>query len=597
MSLREYQKPAFNAAIEHFRSADGVLPAVLDMSVGAGKTAIAAFVAQHVGSKGGRVMVLARIGELVMQNGSFAESIGLKVSYFSASVGAKNAHHNIIHGTEGTVVRSLDTVFKAWAPDILVIDEAHHVDYESEGSMYMRIIRHFQTLNPKLRILGLTGSPFRGSESMIGEFWDRTLYQISTESLVDQGWLVPVSFGWPEDDHDSFHFEQLEQKYGTLDFTDEQYDEFRNGDPTLTKRIMAEVVHRTVDELGVLIFCQSKKHCYEAGEALPPGSWGVITDDTGETERADILEKAQSGELKFVLNCSVLGVGVNVPRWQCIVYLRRVSSLVFLIQSIGRGLRLYIESGVDMNTLDDQGRKDEIALSRKPFCRVYDFAGVMDRLGPLYENPMLAQAQFEKSKREGSVIYCQKCNTENSDKARRCIAVDSAGNRCDFFWLKVDCPKCGAHNDVTARDCRCCDATLIDPNAKLLHKAYTDQELVAVEKWEFDKTKNGGILVRYILEGEKPDHGWPIEFYAPCGSQTAKRVWYNNFVKLHVRCPTWQSKIYVMRSVDAILGMKAAFSRPTHIAYRINEKSKFVIGRRKFNNGETLDQKGATVND
>jgi len=584
IKLRDYQIGALEKIIEHLRSQEGVKPAFIDASVGSGKTAIAAFVASHVINRGGKCMVLARIGELVMQNGGFAESIGLSVSYYSSSLGAKSVRHNLIHGTEGTVVRALGSAFKSWAPDILIIDEAHMVDFERPDSMYMRIISHFRAVNPKLRVLGLTGSPFRGTESMVGDFWRKCLYSISTESLVGDGWLVPVHFGWPEHDEDSFDFAKLEQENGGLEFTDEQMDRFRAGDPTKTERIMAEIVQRTASDLGVLIFAQTKKHCAEIAGALPPGSWAIITDETPDKERSEYLSKAQTGEIKYMINVSVLGVGVNVPYWQSIVYLRPVGSLVLLIQSIGRILRLLIDESIDMNALDVEQRIAEIAASIKPFGRVYDYAGVMDRLGHLYENPMLAQAQFERSKREGSTIVCPRCNCENSDKARRCIGVDSKGVRCDHFWIKQDCRKCGAPNDVTARDCRVCGEQLIDPNAKLLHKAYSDSELVPLRDMQMEPTKNGGLLVRYLLNMEEPEHGWPVEFYAPGGSPTAKRVFYNQFVKVHVMAPSWRSKIYAM-STPAILKMKAMFDRPTHIAYRINPAGKFIVGRKRFSSG------------
>ena len=590
--LRDYQQGVFDACVNHFRSSKGDEPAIIDCSVGAGKTAIAAFLAKHTADKGGRVLVLARQSDLIAQDGAFIERVGVKVSYYSAALGSKLAHHNVVAATEGSIARALDTVFANWRPDLIILDECHQLSHDDEAAetMMMRVIDHFKEKNPKCRVLGMTGSPFRNNESIIGNFWSACLAQISTETLVDAGWLVPATYGFPDDDNDSFHFDE-----GAADWSEAQLDHFREGDPTKTQRIMADVVQKTKDMLGVLICCQSKKHMEEVASALPPGSWAIVTDET--PDREGILERCRTGEIKHCIQLALLTTGVDVSAWQVIVYLRPVGSIVLLIQSLGRVLRLHMDESIDMNALDAEGRKLEIAASLKPEALVLDYAGVMEKLGSMYENPMLAQAQFERAKREGSVIYCQKCNAENSDKARRCIARDSAGVRCDFFWIKIDCPKCGAHNDVTAQECRLCKNELRDPNEKLLHKPYTDQEMVPVEKWEFDKTKNGGILVRYILEGDKPDHGWPIEFYAPCGSQTAKRVWYNNFVKLHVRCPTWQSKIYVMRSVDAILGMKAAFSRPTHIAYRINDRQKFVIGRRKFNNGETLDQKGATVND
>lgn len=587
IKLREYQEEVFAKVVAHFRSKDGHLPAVVDMSVGSGKTALAAFLAKHSADKGGRVMILARQGELVQQDGEFAEMIGVKVSYYSASLGAKSVRHNVIAGTEGTVARQLDKAFKSWLPDLVLVDECHQADHEDENTMMMRIMLHFQVLNPKVRILGLTGSPFRGTETIIGDFWSKCLACVPTEFLVGEGWLVPVHFGWPEHDEDSFDFAKLEQENGGLEFTDEQMDRFRAGDPTKTERIMAEVVQRTASDLGVLIFAQTKKHCLEIAGALPPGSWAIITDDTPDKERAESLAKARTGAIKYMLNIGVLTTGIDVPYWQSIVYLRPVGSLVLLIQSIGRILRLLIDESIDMNALDVEQRIAEIAASIKPFGRVYDYAGVMDRLGHLYENPVLAQAQFERSKREGSTITCPRCNAENSDKARRCIGVDSKGVRCDHFWTKQDCRKCGAPNDVTARDCRVCGEQLIDPNAKLLHKSYSDSELVPLISMDMEPTKNGGLLVRYILGIEKPDHGWPVEFYSPGGSPTAKRVFYNQFVKVHINSASWQSKVYNM-TVPAILKMKAMFDTPTHVAYRINPKGKFVIGRKRFSGGREM---------
>ena len=58
------------------------------------------------------------------------------------------------------------------------------------------------------------------------------------------------------------------------------------------------LVQRTADDLGVLIFAQTKKHCAEIASALPPGSWAIITDDTPDKERAESLAKAKTGEIK-----------------------------------------------------------------------------------------------------------------------------------------------------------------------------------------------------------------------------------------------------------------------------------------------------------
>lgn len=576
--LRDYQSGVFDACIEHFRSKDGDKPAIIDCSVGAGKTAIAAFLTKHTADKGGRVLVLARQSDLIMQDGAFIESVGIRVSYYSAGLGAKQASHNVVAATEGSIVRALDTVFARWRPDLIILDECHQLAHDDVETMMMRTILHFKEKNPKCRVLGMTGSPFRNNESIIGDFWSKCLAQISTETLIHAGWLVSPVFGYPLESDNEFHFESIAD-----DWTEEQLDHFRENDPTKTQRIMAEVVQRTKDMLGVLICCQSKKHMEEVATVLPEGSWVIVVDDTPNREA--ILEKCRTGEYRYCIQLALLTTGVDVSYWQTIVYLRPVGSIVLLIQSLGRVLRLHVDDDIDMGALDADGRKLQIGASQKPFAMVLDYAGVMDRLGELYENPLLAQAQLEKSKRQGSTIYCPKCNAENSDKARRCVGEDHMGVRCDHYWISQDCRSCGAKNDVTARDCRICGEMLLDPNERLLHKAYTDSELVPVSKMEMDKTKNGGILIRFILEGEKPDHGWPVEYFAPGGSETARRVWYNQIIKVHVRGSQFQSKLYMMRNVDAILKMRAMFSKPTHIAYRINDKGKFVIGRRRFDGG------------
>jgi len=596
LSLRPgYQEECFAACVEHFKGPKGREPAFIDVSVGGGKTAIAAFLIQNSASKGARVMLLARQAELVEQDAEFAERVGVDVSIYSASLGKKQMLHRTIMGTEGTVARAIGAEFQKWAPDFVVIDECHMVDFEETESMFMRILLHFIAINPRVRILGLTGSPFRGTESIIGKFWKHCLYRVETELLIDQGWLVGPVFGWPEHEEDTFDMSELQPRYGSWEFSEQQMDDIRAKDPDRTMRITLEVVHRTENDLGVLIFAQTKKHCKEIAQWLPPGSWAIITDDTPAKERAESLRKSRSGEIKYMINVGVLTTGVDVPYWQTVVYMRPVGSLVLLIQSMGRVLRLLLDGEPDINSMTAEQRKELIAASRKPFSRVLDYCGVFERLGPLYDNPLLAAAELERSRRDGSVIFCPKCNAENSDKARRCVGVGYDGVRCDHFWVFNACPQCGTRNDITARQCRSCDHTLIDPNRALLGKAYSDDDMVPVKSMEVQPTKNGAIMVTYVLDvDDPPPDGNPYEIFAPAGSEVARRVWYNKF--LVPQCPaSWRSKVYSIKNAQAIMKMKAAFDAPIAIGYRINDKGKFVIGRKRFRSGRLTDGSGKNV--
>lgn len=123
---QEYQLPAHIATIEHCKKSNE--PAFHSMSVGAGKTINIAFIAKHIAEKGGRVLVLARQGELIDQNSADAWAIQLKNSVFSASLGKRSIFYPVIFGTEGTVQRALDNEFKSLKFSAILIDECFSPD-------------------------------------------------------------------------------------------------------------------------------------------------------------------------------------------------------------------------------------------------------------------------------------------------------------------------------------------------------------------------------------------------------------------------------------------------------------------------------------
>lgn len=137
---RDYQEPILDAIIEWCKKS--AEPAFVDISVGGGKTAIYAFIANHVvekragTGKDAKILILARQGELVKQNSDFSWKAGFNNSVYSASLKRKNTHYPIVYGTEGTVARQIgegqafgydtqpDGSLKfRWVPDLLMIDE------------------------------------------------------------------------------------------------------------------------------------------------------------------------------------------------------------------------------------------------------------------------------------------------------------------------------------------------------------------------------------------------------------------------------------------------------------------------------------------
>mgnify|MGYP000589674736 CR=1 FL=1 len=215
LTCRDYQQASVDEIIKHLKSS--AMPGVASASVGAGKTIIIAALCKHVSDLNGKVLVISRQGEIVSQDAEDCWLAGCMNSTYSASLGIKSAVYPVIMGSEGTVCRSLEQDqaysnglkkspsklydFKA---DLILIDECHHVDYETEDSQYMKIIKEMQKRNPKLRIIGLTGTPFRGVKPIVGDnddyFWKKQIVDISTKYLTSRGFLTPCSFGFADED-------------------------------------------------------------------------------------------------------------------------------------------------------------------------------------------------------------------------------------------------------------------------------------------------------------------------------------------------------------------------------------------------------------
>lgn len=484
--------------------------------------------------------------------------------------------------------------------DGILVHNCHQVPWDEPESQAMKTLMHFYRLKPHLRLVGMTGSPFRGVDSIIGPFWQKfasiepgdPMYPeggdgngiISTEAMLSGGWICPPQFGVP-----TVHG----YDFGSVDWNLDDESELNRltASEQLLAEILREVIAISASRKGVLIFASTKRHARNIVRMLVrlgvPEEWtGLVIDSTPEKEKTRILKAAQSGEIKFTVNVGVLVTGINVPWWDTLCFLRPIGTLTLLTQAIGRVLRLLIGPNempmVERGSLTAEERKDLIAASDKPDALILDFAGVMDRLGKLYENPVLEQAELERAKKKNELIDCQECGTQNSIHARRCIGVDRNKQRCEHFWVFRNCPHCGTKNDVVARQCRnaeCC-AELIDPNEKLSKTHFKDAEAIPVVSMDLSCGPGGALYVKWELsDGRKP-----IEIYYPNASKNpvvTTRAWFNNFCREHIESEKGQYMARRMKNTQAV-AMKTIFRVPTHVIARQSEKGRWTVGKRYF---------------
>lgn len=576
----EYQLDAYRATTAAINQYTG--PFYLDESVNAGKTYMMGMIAARAVELGCTVLVLARKQELVEQNQeSFAE-LNVKTSIFCSGSGYKSTYYPVVIGSEKTVYNALQKELKDFKPRFILFDECHEVGFENPDSQYMKIHAEFLKREPQLITIGYSGSPYRNSQVITGDFWKRCVHRTTSEFLVDNGFSAPTVFGFG---HDDVQYDLSEFKPEAVDtFDDYSAKELASmqrailKDRSKTKLIMQEVVELTKDRNAVLITGAGQKHLEEIAACLPEDSYFIITDKTGNKERKQGLKDIKTGKKKFILQVGCLTTGYSEPLIDTNVFLRKIGSLTLLIQLMGRHMRLLKQHHIDAGVIKEEGL-------------VLDYTDTMVEMAELYSNPFIEQAAAEKAKQERrqDMKTCPKCRTLNAPMARRCINRQDEptqnnfhiDNRCEFFWVEQKCPECGLSNDTCARECRGCHHQLFDPNKNLSRKHYTDADYVAVKSMNISLTSNmEGVLITYKLE----DGGKATEFYYPTSkSPAAKRAWENRFLFKHMRGPM----VGKMRGKHAthIVKNKAMFDAPTHITYRIKEDGKCTIGWKKFLSG------------
>jgi superfamily II DNA or RNA helicase len=573
-------------------------PAIVEAYVSAGKTILLGAIARHCQDVGARCMVLARQGELVEQNAEECWNMGAKNSVFSASLGIKSTHFPIIVGTEKTVANALFTQLKDYAPHILLIDETHMVHWrdvlngmrrangenvEGGDTSFAKIINELRRRFPRIAIIGVTGTPYRGLESIVGKrafFKKRLGPKIGREFLVDNGYIVPTVFGYSELEYNMKEFDP-ENAEGTQDFSAADLKKMGDqADVTLTHKIMNEVVGICEKRNGVLVTCASKRHCEEAASVLPNGSYGIVTDSTPKKERAAILAAAKDGMIKYVFQIGCLTTGVNIPFWDTSVILRRIGSLTLLVQLLGRGMRLLKPEQVKAGIV----KNEHLCL---------DYSGTMEAMQQLFDDPILDEADVERTrKRKQEPKYCPKCQTENGSSARRCINRDDKGERCDFFWSSKSCPKCKAENDSSAKECRKCDHQLVDPNAALAGKHYGPDDWFEVDNMKIQPTRNGGVLVIINYRPNDAENQGPAKMmFNPWSSPGAKRVFEHQFLAKFTANYADRRKLMGAKTAEALMAMKHLIKTPVRTTHRKNEKGYSVVHGIDFGNLMTMGGK------
>ncbi|ELB2134078.1 DEAD/DEAH box helicase [Vibrio parahaemolyticus] len=532
-TLRPYQADSVKAVIHYFRKHS--TPAVIVLPTGAGKSLVIAELARLAK---GRVLVLAHVKELVEQNHAKYEGYGLKGAIFSAGLGRKETDQQVVFASVQSVVRNLDSFKNQFS--LLVIDECHRVP-DDKNSSYQKVITHLRELNPGIKVLGLTATPYRLGMGWIYQYHTRgqvrteesrffrdCIFELPIRYLLDENFLTPARM--MDAPVLSYDFSQLKPA-NTGRYKEAEMDMVIDKAKRATPQIVEQIIQYARERKGVMIFAATVRHAQEIHCLLPEGETAIVIGDTPTPERDAIIQAFKNREIKYLVNVSVLTTGFDAPHVDLIAILRPTESVSLYQQIVGRGLRL------------SEGKNE---------CLVLDYAGnSYDLYQPEVGDPK------PDSTSEIITIPCPACGFNNNfwgkldsngflleHFGRRCQGYfedEDTGERehCGYRFRAKYCGECGADNDIAARICHECDATLVDPDKKL-KEALNLKDALIFECTEMDlsvfKSNDGKSQLKVTYSGEPyqgEGHALVHEFWS-LNTKKQKQTFKDQFVRPHL---------------------------------------------------------------
>lgn len=360
LTLRPYQQAAITAIYGYFQTHTGN-PLVVIPTAGGKSLVMASFIEGVLKAwPAQRILIVTHVRELIAQN--HAEMMGLwpeaPAGIYSAGLGKREAQARILFAGIQSIHRRAAEIGHT---DLVLIDEAHLIPGKS-STMYRRFLDDLAKINPALKVIGLTATPFRLDCGMLHEGKDALFTDIAYEApvreLIDLGYLSPLVSKQPATRLDV-------SKVGTRagDFIARDLAAAVDQD-AITRAAVTEIIEHGKGRKSWLAFCSGVEHARHVAEEF--GRQGIscrtIFGDTPKDERDAILAAFKRGEIRALASMGVLTTGFNAPGVDLIALLRPTQSAGLYVQMVGRGTRL---------------------APGKENCLVLDFAGNVRRHGPI----------------------------------------------------------------------------------------------------------------------------------------------------------------------------------------------------------------------
>lgn len=487
IELRPYQQECVDALFRYFERASG--HPLVEMPTASGKSlTMAAFVKDAITAfPETRVLLATHRKELIEQDAAAIRKLwpDAPVGIYSAGLHSRQVRQITVAGVQ-TVHRKSSELGHV---SLLLVDEAHLLPHAGEG-MYRRLLNDLTEINPALKVVGFTATPFRLSGGLLtrgaGHLFTSIAYRIPVQRLVDEGWLSPLVSPSTSTTYST-------EGIGTVngDFAVGELQSSVDKQEAVTRAALLESLELAKGRRAGIVFCVSVQHALLATAILRDRGETVamITGDTDDLTRSSMLSRFKRGEVRWLVGIDVLTTGFDAPITDVIVMLRPTQSAGLYVQCLGRGMRLY------------DGKAD---------CLVLDYGENIERHGPITD-------VRHKSMAAGVSKMVKECPT--------CMAEVKISKR--------ECPECGYLFPLVPRD--------IDHDKQASRKAvmgpapepvWVDVEDVRASEWvkrpkEGEEPKPPTVCIEYMHGGRAVVKEWLCPEHGGYAAQKFGRWWFD----------------------------------------------------------------------
>ena len=541
-TLRPYQEEALDAVLDGIRTQPNIL---LQAATGAGKTIIfSALIKYCLEHYKMRIGVIAHREQLVRQARDKllsvwpegADLIGTACASVSSNV---ELERPVVIGSPQTLARRIGEMPPL---HMLIVDECHRLPPVGVESQYGTLINSLREYYPKMRLVGVTATPFRlghgyiyGDECRAGvqNWWNDLAYSISIRTLQDAGFLVPYR-GKATDEPDLSGVKKSAGEFNLHDLSE------RCSQAVHVRSAVKAVQDYAQDRRHIVVFGVTIEHAEILRDAFVEAGYSSVVVHSKQPHdlRMQNLADFDGGKVQVICNVGVLTEGWDCTSVDCMVMCRPTMSPALFVQMVGRGLRLH------------DGKED---------CLLLDLSGNWKRHGDPNE-PLVTwtdgkrknlASDPEEPQNEGAV--CPKC--------QECVTASA-----------IVCPYCGKElKQVENKRLKLYDLTMTERRNK------TREVRILSAKFESFWSRAGNHMLRLGMQCSEGENLLPIYVShfldiegqgSDWGRQKAVKAWTSVF----------RGKIPVPLTVDEAMERIGELQVPD-TAYVV-EKGKYVNVKR-----------------